>query len=369
MLFLVITNAPTLLKGDNYHAYAPYVKEMDLWFSKVDRVRILSPTNYSRPLLTTSFKRQDLDVVSLPFIHLGGIGHLFRTLFLLPGIVFKMYGAMKKADHIHLRCPGNIGLIAALVQLLFPSKPKTTKYAGNWDPKAKQPWSYRLQKWILSSTSLTKNMQVLVYGDWPDQSKNIKPFFTATYRNKAIPQSRKPDFKSPIRILFVGSLAVGKRPLYAVQWMQKCHAMGLLCRLDMYGDGTERSKIESYIADNELQEFITVHGNKEAAVIQGAYQSAHFVILPSKSEGWPKVVAEAMFWGAIPLVTSISCVPWMLDNGKRGQLLTLNLEEDVAAFAKAISEPKILTMMSIAGQKWSQGYTLDTFETAIEDLL
>lgn len=87
---------------------------------------------------------------------------------------------MVQADYIHLRCPGNMGL-EALVQMLFPNKPKTAKYAGNWNPKSKQPWSYRLQKWILSYTFLTQNMQVLVYGEWSNQTKNSKLFFSDTY--------------------------------------------------------------------------------------------------------------------------------------------------------------------------------------------
>jgi len=53
---------------------------------------------------------------------------------------------MKSANHIHLRCPGNIGLLACLIQILFPNTPKTSKYAGNWDPNAKQPFTYKIQK-------------------------------------------------------------------------------------------------------------------------------------------------------------------------------------------------------------------------------
>jgi glycosyltransferase involved in cell wall biosynthesis len=369
MGFLVITNAPTLYKDDVYHAYAPYVKEMNLWFSKVDEVTILCPTVYEKPLLIAPFTKQDLEIVSVPFIQLGSTSHLLKTIFQVPGIAYKMYRSMKKADHIHLRCPGNIGLIATFVQLLFPSKKKTAKYAGNWDPKATQPWSYRLQKRMLSSERWTKNMQVLVYGDWPNQSKNIKSFFTATYPNSAIPALSTPNYDGPFRILFVGSLVTGKGPMYAVQWIAECNASGIPCVLDMYGDGAEREKLETYIAKNNLEALVRLHGNQEASVLQKAYQTAHFMILPSKSEGWPKVVAEAMFWGAIPLVTSISCVPWMLDNGNRGHLLSLNLEEDISAFAKAVADTKALHEMSTAGQRWSQGYTLDTFEKAIETLL
>ena len=75
-------------------------------------------------------------------------------------------------------------MLGCFIQILFPNKPKTAKYAGNWDPKSSQPTSYRIQKWILNNTILTKNMQALVYGEWEGNSKNIKPFFTATYQEK-----------------------------------------------------------------------------------------------------------------------------------------------------------------------------------------
>src|SRR5690606_34200508 len=48
---------------------------------------------------------------------------------------------------------------------------------------------------------------------------------------------------------------------------------------------------------------------------------SHFLILASKSEGWPKAVAEAMFFGCILIVTPVSCVPWMLNYGSRGILI------------------------------------------------
>ncbi len=369
MQFLVITHAPTVTQHQEYHSYAPYVKEMNLWFSMVEEVTIICPVFSKHSLLAAPFERQDIEIIPIPLIQLGGIKHVINTIYRLPKIIIKTYYAMKKADHIHLRCPGNIGLIAAFVQVLFPSKKKTAKYAGNWDPMAKQPWSYRLQKRILSNTRLTKNMQVLVYGDWPNQTKNIKSFFTATYRDSAKAAIRKPKYEAPFRMLFVGSLAIGKRPLYAIQFIEQCNASGISCELDMYGDGAERKKLEAYITQKELGALVRLHGNQDASAVQKAYQNSHFIILPSKSEGWPKVIAEAMFWGAIPLVTPISCVPWMLANGQRGQILSLNLQADVSAFAKAISDPKRLEQMILEGQQWSQKYTLEALEEGIRQQL
>ena len=42
--------------------------------------------------------------------------------------------------------------------------------------------------------------------------------------------------------------------------------------------------------------------------IKKAYKRAHFLVFISKSEGWPKVVAEAMFWKCLPISTAMYLV-------------------------------------------------------------
>ena len=127
-----------------------------------------------------------------------------------------------------------------LIQIFFPKKVKTAKYAGNWDPKARQPFTYKLQRWILSNTFLTKNIQVLVYGDWENQTKNIKPFFTATYSESEILNAnfriQNKDQES-IKFLFVGTLSKGKQPLYAIQIVEELFKKGKNVTLDLFGDG------------------------------------------------------------------------------------------------------------------------------------
>ncbi|GHC59886.1 glycosyltransferase family 4 protein [Ulvibacter litoralis] len=369
MKFLVVTLAPTLKQEDSYASYAPYVREMDLWFSKVSEVTIVSPTQYSKKLLTTSFLRKDIRVRSISELTFGTFKGALRSLFSIPMTLVVLFQEMKKADHIHLRCPGNIGLLGCLVQILFPKKKKTAKYAGNWNPASKQPLSYRFQKWILSNTFLTKNMQVLVYGEWPNQTKNIKSFFTATYPASKIEPPRERNFTAPFRFIFVGSLSSGKRPLYAIQIVQSLIEKGVECRLDFYGDGDERNAIEIYIEKHALHHVVVLHGNVTSESVEEAYKQADFMVLPSKSEGWPKVVAEAMFWGAIPLVPKISCVPWMLDRGNRGFLLDVDIDKDISNIVPLLKDSNSLLSLSRKAKKWSQNYTLDFFETEISKLL
>ena len=296
---------------------------------------------------------------------------LLKTLFQLPLLFYTVYHAMQQADHIHLRCPGNMGLIGALVQILFPNTPKTAKYAGNWDPKAKQPWSYRLQKWLLSNTFLTRNMQVLVYGEWPNQTKNVKPFFTATYSESEI-QNLEFSIQNksfPTSFLFVGTLSKGKQPLYVVQLVEELHKNGKKVTLDLYGEGVLRKELEQYINQHNLQAIVTLQGNQTKETVLKAYQTSHFLILPSKSEGWPKVVAEAMFWGCVPLVSPVSCVPYMLGNGSRGVVLQESLKADSNQLLELLHHPEVYQKMVCEGQNWSRQFTTDKFEAEIKKLL
>jgi glycosyltransferase involved in cell wall biosynthesis len=287
----------------------------------------------------------------------------------MPSIVWRIYQAMKKADHIHLRCPGNIGLLGCLVQVLFPSKPKTAKYAGNWDFSSKQPMSYRFQKWILSNTFLTKNMQVLVYGEWETSTKNIKPFFTASYFEKDKIDVKPRKLEGKISFLFVGTLSNGKQPLYAIQLVENLHINGFNVQLNLYGEGIERGILEKYILQNKLENIIFLKGNQNQETIKKAYIENHFVVLPSLSEGWPKTVAEGMFWGCLPIASKVSCVPNMLENGKRGLLLDLKLNQDVQNIESILKNNNLYQDKVINAVQWSRQFTMDVFEDEIKLLL
>lgn len=370
MKFCIITHVQHIKDNNNYYGYAPYIREMNIWLKYVDEVIVVAPLieNKLNPIYE-NYLHSKLTFNRVSEFNITSISNGIRTVFRLPLIFIVVYNAMSRADHIHLRCPGNMGLIGTLVQILFPNKIKTAKYAGNWDPKSKQPWSYRLQKWILSNTFLTKNMQVLVYGEWPNQTKNIKPFFTATYSESDKKEVKPRNLSGRIRFLFVGMLSEGKQPLYVARIIQQLISKGFEVQLDYYGDGKMREEVDRFCADNNLKERVFLQGNQSKDKVEVAYQESHFLLLPSKSEGWPKVVAEAMFWGCVPIVTPVSCVPYMIEYGKRGILLTNEIEEDVNIITSLLDRPEVFAKMSNEAQLWSREFTIDKFETEISKLL
>ena len=212
-------------------------------------------------------------------------------------------------------------------------------------------------------------MQVLVYGNWNYQSKNIKPFFTASYSESEKEIVSKTNIDLGVRFIFVGSLVTGKNPIYAVKLIHNLIKERNKVTLNIYGEGSETLPLEDYIRNNQLEDYIVLNGNQSKETVKKAYMESHFVILPSKSEGWPKAIAEGMFWGCVPLSTSVSCIPFMLDFGKRGILLTMNLQNDTSQITALLKNKTDFENKSEMGSSWSRSFTTDIFETEIKKLL
>jgi hypothetical protein len=75
-----------------------------------------------------------------------------------------------------------------------------------------------------------------------------------------------------------------------------------------------------------------------------------------------------MFFGVIPIVTSISCIPYMIDGENRGILIAPELERAILTINEALNSKDLKTMSKLASE-WSQQFTLEYFELEIKKLL
>lgn len=370
MKFLIITHAEHKFKEGKYFSYEPYVKEMNIWNDFSNNITVIAPlSNKKIKKIEIPYKKK-VNFCKIPSFTIISFIEILKSVFVIPIILLIIFKEMVKANHIHIRCPGNIGLLACFVQILFPKKNKTVKYAGNWDPNSKQPLSYKLQKWIVSNTFLTRSCKVIVYGNWQDQSKNIVPFFTASYKKEEIEQVLEKKLDSVIKFIFVGAFSKGKQPLLTVKTIHKLFLIGFNIQLNMYGEGPEFDMVKTYILQNNLQGCVSLHGNQTKDVVKKAYKESHFLIFISKSEGWPKVVAEAMFWRCLPISTDVSCVSYMLGFGNRGSIISpkSSVEDISKTVLNYLNDEKSYQEKVLKAQKWSQKFTLDKFESEIKNL-
>ena len=126
------------------------------------------------------------------------------------------------------------------------------------------------------------------------------------------------NLTNKINCCFVGGLNANKGVEMIIEAFNdvKFSNVGVL---HIVGDGDLRSYLEQKAKHLSMK--VIFHGSLCKEQVQKIYKASHFIILPSKSEGFPKVIGEAMNYGCIPVVSDISCIGQYVKNEKNGFLI------------------------------------------------
>jgi hypothetical protein len=94
---------------------------------------LLPLSNKVRSAIDTNYVHGKITLKPVFNFDVTTVQSILKAIFYIPANMFKIFKAMRQADHIHLRCPG-IPVCWAVFYRFFFSKKKTI-YAGNWDQK------------------------------------------------------------------------------------------------------------------------------------------------------------------------------------------------------------------------------------------
>lgn len=93
-------------------------------------------------------------------------------------------------------------------------------------------------------------------------------------------------------------------------------------KLKMVGDGTLFEKVKKYIVKNGMEQHVEILGwlrtQKDLAKI---YNESIALIMPSFSEGGPRVTLEAMACGTVVVSTPVGIMPNVIKDGKNGFII------------------------------------------------
>ena len=295
-------------------------------------------------------------------------------LWALPSYAAAISSELKKADVVHVRCPANIGLTAlVLVSLARRPAMRWVKYAGNWRPTGRESWSYACQRWWLRNR-LHRGV-VTVNGDWDDQPPHVFPFFNPCLTDAEVERGREgtlaKELRSPLRLLYVGRLDVSKGAGRAVQIWRRLREEGVGAELDLIGDGPLRKKLADAGRVAGAEPHLRFHGWLSRQALEPFYAGAHIMLLPSaSSEGWPKVLSEAMAFGVVPVAGRVSSIPGYLQQLGCGRAID---PEDIDGFVDAIrqyqNDEAAWRTESLAGCRAAPQFTYSRYRQAVKSLL
>lgn len=89
-------------------------------------------------------------------------------------------------------------------------------------------------------------------------------------------------------------------------------------RVMMGGDGPCRAAVESAVKELDLDEAVTLTGWVDHDSLPGYLNQARMLVLPSRREGLPNIVLEAMACGTLVLARPVGGIPGVLLDGTTG---------------------------------------------------
>ena len=147
-------------------------------------------------------------------------------------------------------------------------------------------------------------------------------FFNPCLNDDEIEQANniagKKKFNFPVNLCFVGRLDANKGYLRLVRALEEISPVSWINEINVVG-GIEQDGFHNLTMVNKIKiNYCGWLNRKELNII---YQKSHFIILPTYSEGFPKVLAEAGAFGCIPIVSDLSPINQLIINDHNGFLL------------------------------------------------
>lgn len=296
------------------------VKEINYFSDVVTNVTHIAPLHKEKaPKSALPYTKSNINFVALKPSGGKGIEKLL-VLLKAPYNIYKIYQGLKGIDYIQFRAPTGMGVYVLPFLTLFYSKKFWVKYAGNWKdihmPLANKLQKKWLQKIIRTTTKVTVN------GSWKGEKSNILPFENPCLTKKDRVEGKKAienkRLEEKIHFCFVGALNKHKGVDKILKAFQKIES-NKIGSINFVGDGIDRKEFEELA--QKVSYKVIFHGYLPKDKINEVYKKSHYLLLPSKSEGFPKVVGEAMNFGCVPIVSDVSCIADYIKNNKNGYLV------------------------------------------------
>ena len=284
----------------------------------------------------------------------------------LPVILNKVRKAIKGASHVQLRLPMGIGIFL-LPYFYFRNSKKYffwVKYANNWVSRS-APLGYKAQRWMLKKDWL--KCQVTINGFWPNQEEHCvsmeNPCLNLLDNQMGLKAVTQKSLSEGIEVIFVGRLDEAKGVDLIIEFLASGNFNPKLFHI--VGEGELKNDLESELLRmNVAHKF---YGTLKQADIFRILNVVHTIMLPSKSEGFPKVLAEAMNFGCIPVTSNVGSICHYINQGETGivmnELSCLGLERAWKYFTN-LTERERRDMM-LKGNSLSKKFTFEEFSNRL----
>jgi glycosyl transferase family 1 len=282
----------------------------------------------------------------------------------------RLIRAILRADAVHVPIPGDIGTIGMLLAAAF-RKPLFVRYCGNWLAQTTTAESF--WKWFMERQAGGRNVMLATGGalDPPSSNPAVRWIFSTTLTRHelyTIRQQRLSRQHGRARLIIVCRQDGGKGTEVLID------ALPLVARdfpsvsLAVVGDGTALSNLRMRAERAGVTDRVTFHGAVSHESVIRLLRRADLFCYPTSTEGFPKVVLEALACGLPIVTTNVSVLPQLV-NGC-GVLLERTTAEAVAhAIRLSLSDADRYEAWSSCAVARAGQYSLEQWRDTIGEVL
>lgn len=264
--------------------------------------------------------------------NIDGVRFAFRPYFLrkaelvrrpwaLVGSLLQLWRLAAEADRVLVRLPSPLAFVLVPVVLLtggarfliyiagdLPARNLGRKGLGGLIRKRLALGYAATERW------LARRCPTVAAGPALATRYHCPVFFTNLIRADEITWRTPRLDTTGLNLLFVGRLDRNKGVGFLIDALAILQVTtGTRLSLDIIGDGPERSSLERQVAERHLEDRVRFAGHVGGSALKGRYLAADVLVLPSLSEGIPKVLLEAMSFSLVIVATRVGGVPWLCD--------------------------------------------------------
>jgi glycosyltransferase involved in cell wall biosynthesis len=359
-VLLIISHTGHYLNAEGKPSgWIPTVREIDFMaghFKEVIHLAVLHQGH--APASTTGYVAKNVRFVGFPPFGGGGLLNKLSILWVMPLVIWKIAKLLPSVDVFQFRAPTSIGLAVIPFLTLFSRKKGWYKYAGNW-MQPDMPLSYKAQKWMLEKW---QKRPVTINGSWAGQPKHVHTFENPCLSAEELPGFRQRGqqkiWKKPYTACFVGRMEDAKGVHRIIDLLKQPGIAQTIGTFHFVGDGP---KMEMYKEEMQNEGVNAVfHGFSSRAETFAIYAQSHLFLLPSDSEGFPKVVAEAAAFGCVPIVSDVSSIGQYI-TVREGYLWKLK-KNSFSEFVLGLHLlPEVVAKQAVQCYALAQKFTFETY--------
>jgi glycosyltransferase involved in cell wall biosynthesis len=170
-------------------------------------------------------------------------------------------------------------------------------------------------------------------------------------------------------ILFVGRLFGGKGEFDLIEAMALVKGSCPGARLLVVGQGPLKPAAQSLVRERNLGHAVTFVDYMPRDELRHHYAASDIFILPSYSEGLPKVLLEAMICGSAAVLSDIEAHRAVVTHGETGYLFeTGNAASMAEAMLAALADPQRPAVLERAARLVRQTYTWSAVARRLDDV-